>query len=606
MNKFRKLIAGALLLALCLSLFAACAPAAEFTFATDLEDGRVQADAAYSFRLSILYGDEPVTPEVTCNGILLTAAENHTYTAPLRDGENEIEFSAQQGKDRIARTYRVTRRAEFTFPALSEDWRIEDDRISFAAGAAFNGEPCALTVLHNGSVLSPEGGVYTAELSAGDNTLTMIARAGDFTETKEWRISYDGFVFVTNLENADTANPRLDFRAMARYGENACGLNVTVNGAAVASDGMRYTMTLQPGENRIVLTASHNNAAKQYAYTVRYVDAAPTVTANITDGKTYKSSTYSFDVKAKDGLGQKLSASAVSFFADFDADDGAENFAPVSGVALVWDDSEMTSYRIRFKTGAFAAHTGAPFLLKIVATDDYGRSSAVTYRMTADPVGAGEQIGEVVFSMEGFSIECGYFIAPVYVPVYEGVPFSETLIGILEERGWTYSYTGRVESGFYLASVGGLNLEGNRIADGVWEFVKDSGYTRSVQAGGTLGEFDFGSGSGWMYSVNGVYKNYGLADYYPQDGDAVRVQFTVILGEDLGGGGALGGGSSGSLLNDNPDYAPIMRMLAEVARGGADRTVYREVLAAVSVWNLSQNEMERQTEKLKAAYGVTE
>ena len=49
-----------------------------------------------------------------------------------------------------------------------------------------------------------------------------------------------------------------------------------------------------------------------------------------------------------------------------------------------------------------------------------------------------------------------------------------------------------------------------------------------------------------------------------------------------------------------------MRMLAEVARGGADRTVYREVLAAVSVWNLSQNEMERQTEKLKAAYGVTE
>ena len=100
MNKFRKLIAGALLLALCLSLFAACAPAAEFTFATDLEDGRVQADAAYSFRLSILYGDEPVTPEVTCNGILLTAAENHTYTAPLRDGENEIEFSAQQGKDR--------------------------------------------------------------------------------------------------------------------------------------------------------------------------------------------------------------------------------------------------------------------------------------------------------------------------------------------------------------------------------------------------------------------------------------------------------------------------------------------------------------------------
>ena len=106
-----------------------------------------------------------------------------------------------------------------------------------------------------------------------------------------------------------------------------------------------------------------------------------------------------------------------------------------------------------------------------------------------------------------------------------------------------------------------------------------------------------------MYSVYGVYKNYGFADYFPQDGDTVRVQFTVMLGEDLGGGGALGGGSSGSLLDDNPDYAPIMKMLADIAQGSADKTVYHEVLSAISAWNLSQNEMERQIGKLKSAYG---
>lgn len=575
---------------------------AELTYTTDLEDGRVQPDEAYSFRLSVLYGDKTVTPEVTCNGILLTA-DGDAYTALLRNGGNEISFSAQQGQERLTRTYRVTRKAEFAFSEIPEDLRIENDRISFAAGATFNGAPCALLVKHNDKELEPENGNYTAELSAGDNTLTMIARAGDYTETKEWHIAYDGFVFITNLENADTGNPELSFRAAARYGESVCDLSVTVNGEPLTPDGGRYSLVLAPGENRFVLTVSSGNATKRYEYTVRYVDAAPALTANITDGKTYKSGTYSFDVTAKDGLGKKLPASAISFLVDWDAGDGVDNFVPVSGISLVWDDSVMTSFRIRFRSGVFASHTGVPFALKIVATDDYGRSAVAVYRMTADPVGEGEQSGEVVFSLEGFSIGCGYFIAPVRVPVYEGVPFSRTLTEILTAHGWTYTYTGSIESGFYLASVGGLNLKNNRIADGIWDFVKDRGYVRSIAEDGTLGEFDFGSGSGWMYSVNGVYKNYGFADYFPQDGDTVRVQFTVMLGEDLGGGGALGGGSSGSLLDDNPDYALIMKMLADIAQGSADKTVYHEVLSAISAWNLSQNEMERQIGKLKSAYG---
>ena len=109
-----------------------------------------------------------------------------------------------------------------------------------------------------------------------------------------------------------------------------------------------------------------------------------------------------------------------------------------------------------------------------------------------------------------------------------------------------------------------------------------------------------------MYSVNGVYKNYGFADYYPQDGDTVRVQFTLLLGEDLGGGGALGGGSTGSLLDDNPDYAPIMRCLSRIAQGEADKTVYHEVLAAISAWNLSDEEMQAQLLRLKNTYGEEE
>lgn len=44
-----------------------------------------------------------------------------------------------------------------------------------------------------------------------------------------------------------------------------------------------------------------------------------------------------------------------------------------------------------------------------------------------------------------------------------------------------------------------------------------------------------------MYSVDGDFPNYGFADCYLQDGQEVRVQFTLDLGQDIGGGMALGG-----------------------------------------------------------------
>lgn len=51
-----------------------------------------------------------------------------------------------------------------------------------------------------------------------------------------------------------------------------------------------------------------------------------------------------------------------------------------------------------------------------------------------------------------------------------------------------------------------------------------------------LYEFDCGSLSGWMYSVNGVFPNYGCSQYIVKKGDVVRWQYTCDLGKDVGGG----------------------------------------------------------------------
>lgn len=49
-----------------------------------------------------------------------------------------------------------------------------------------------------------------------------------------------------------------------------------------------------------------------------------------------------------------------------------------------------------------------------------------------------------------------------------------------------------------------------------------------------LYEFSAGELSGWMYSVNGVFPNYGCSQYVLKDGDVIEWHYTVDLGRDLG------------------------------------------------------------------------
>ena len=49
-----------------------------------------------------------------------------------------------------------------------------------------------------------------------------------------------------------------------------------------------------------------------------------------------------------------------------------------------------------------------------------------------------------------------------------------------------------------------------------------------------LYEFDCGQNSGWMYSVNGEYPNYGASSYNLKDGDKVEWRYTCNLGSDVG------------------------------------------------------------------------
>lgn len=61
-----------------------------------------------------------------------------------------------------------------------------------------------------------------------------------------------------------------------------------------------------------------------------------------------------------------------------------------------------------------------------------------------------------------------------------------------------------------------------------------SGSTIYIEGIHNLYEFDGGQNSGWMYSVNGWYPNYGCGVYNLKANDVIQWNYTCDLGNDLG------------------------------------------------------------------------
>ena len=103
--------------------------------------------------------------------------------------------------------------------------------------------------------------------------------------------------------------------------------------------------------------------------------------------------------------------------------------------------------------------------------------------------------------------EDGWILEPVTVPLEEG----DSVFDLLQRA--TREYKIHME---YSMSP----LYGSAYIEGIFN----------------LYELDAGAGSGWMYSVNGWYPNYGCSGYALEAGDVVEWRYTCDTGEDIGGG----------------------------------------------------------------------
>ena len=164
----------------------------------------------------------------------------------------------------------------------------------------------------------------------------------------------------------------------------------------------------------------------------------------------------------------------------------------------------------------------------------------------------------VTISMEGLTLGQGYYLEPrTYTldqinELVKGESWAKTFtaddltadvvtIAMLKDANREYTNTGTVQSDFYLSRVSGIPAY-SAAANSIPQIIlQKSGKTAealtadSVQREGWLGEKDYNSMSGWMFTARNSMPNVGCAQFKVQSGDVIRWQFSLYgYGADLG------------------------------------------------------------------------
>ena len=319
---------------------------------------------------------------------------------------------------------------------------------------------------------------------------------------------------------------------------------------------------------------------------------SPTITTPFYDGMVLTSNRATLDVYAKDASGNKLSYSKVT--------------VTVNGVAATvnWDDHIKTSYNFVFEAGEN---------IVIITATDGSYHTTVTYTVICDT----EAAATITVSIEAFTVGLGYIVEPYKLTLDEAtlsdmaglygyadaaemkekLSAAHCLDYTLYLHGLTMDYQGSLEStwnGFYMSSISGIaDTSCIEVPEVLQEALEMNGYYVDpvVYDGGTLCEFDVTWGSGWMYMMNNSFPNIPFCDYVPQDGDVMRVQFTLAYGSDLGDWGIIG-----APFFEAVDRDELTALIADAIEAGVD---YTEAFEVVSTFGVTQDELDAACEALR-------
>lgn len=247
----------------------------------------------------------------------------------------------------------------------------------------------------------------------------------------------------------------------------------------------------------------------------------PVINTNLKDKATYSNQTINFDVWITNYRGKPLAYNNMT--------------VTINGKTADYvGEMDRQTYRVKLKNGSNE--------IRIKVTDSYQYTVTKVFQIYYKSGSA-----NITISLEAGTIGLKYLIAPQKMEVEDGTPLSEVIDEFLTANGCTYTYTGALEDGFYLSKISKSGLiQGFKIPQSLRRKLEEDGLSfneKDYESVDTLGEHDFTRQAGWMYSINGLYSSYGLSKAYVEDGDTVRIRFTLAGGKDIGGGGMASEGN---------------------------------------------------------------
>lgn len=241
----------------------------------------------------------------------------------------------------------------------------------------------------------------------------------------------------------------------------------------------------------------------------------PIINTNLKDQGIYSNQTINFDVWVTNYRGKPLAYNNM----EVTINGSRANYV---------GEMDRQTYRVKLNNGSNE--------IRIKVTDTYQYTVTKVFHIYYKSGSAA-----ITISLEAGTIGLKYLITPQKMEVEDGMPLSEVIDEFLTANGCAYDFTGTLSDGFYLAKVrkSGL-IDGFKIPQSLLRKLEEDGVSYNVknyESLDALGEKDFAERSGWMYSINGVYASYGLDKAYVENGDVVRIRFTLAGGKDIGGGG---------------------------------------------------------------------
>ena len=354
---------------------------------------------------------------------------------------------------------------------------------------------------------------------------------------------------ATDLRNRTISQEELKddlftFTAMAVGGDKDTYLQVRVTNSQMSNkrltaSGDDYTTKLALGRNEItILLMRGSEIVGQVTRVINYQaamanedqpekgDNPPRIQTNLDSGLETKNRNFTLKVRAWDGEDGVLYQDHIKVELD-----GREiEMSTGSGESGM----EYDLFLDPGENGGKAEHT-----VRITAWDDKGNSTLKIYKIVYDAKEKGEKIGTATVRLDLSVLGLGVIEAPVSTDIFQDVPASYAVKTVLESLGYTISYSGTLDDGFYLSRISrGMTFEYAEVPDALRQLLEKEGYSvsRPSRYEDSVGEFDYTRGSGWMYSVNGSYPGRGLSRYFLSDGDVLTLRFTLANGNDIGAG----------------------------------------------------------------------